>query len=109
MYELEIDGYVPLLGARTSMTVDVLVMGHLVTTWNYTREHNGGARSVRFPVSASAGHDLIPIDVELRPHWVARPCDLDPSSNETRPLGVGMHRIRGRFVVGEPGASATSG
>jgi hypothetical protein len=47
--------------------------------------------------------------VELRPHWVARPCDLDPSSNETRPLGVGMHRIRGRFVVGEPGASATSG
>jgi hypothetical protein len=100
MYELEIDGYVPLLGARTSMTVDVLVMGHIVTTWNYTREHNSGPRSVRFPVSANAGHDLIPIDVELRPHWVARPCDLDPSSNETRPLGVGMHRIRGRFVVG---------
>ena len=79
---------------------------HIVTTWNYTREHNGGARIVRFPVSASAGRGLIPIDVELRPHPVARPCDLDPSSDEARPLGVGMHRIRGRFLVGEPGASA---
>ncbi len=109
MYELEIDGYVPLLGTRTSMTVDVLVMGTVVTTWNYTRERNGGARSVRFPVSARAGHAPIPIDVELRPHPVARPCDLDPSSKEARPLGVGMHRIRGRFLVDPPGASATSG
>jgi hypothetical protein len=86
----------------------VLVMGEVVTTWTYTREHNSGARSVRFPVSANAGRDLIPIDVELRLHWVARPCDLDPSSDETRPLGVGMHRIRGRFLVGEPGTSAAS-
>jgi hypothetical protein len=88
-FDVEFDVHAVVLPTRPALDVDVLLNGTLVTTWRFTVKQNRGLRSVM--VSGQAG-DIVTI--ELRPHAMQSPHEIDPSQGETRQLGVFLHRLR---------------
>lgn len=96
--EIEADVQAVILGTRTEQHVDVLVGSRLMGTWNFTLERNRGIRAVQVPAAAVAldGQGPPTVIIEFRPHSVASPHVIDPASHDTRELGLGLIRLRGR-------------
>ena len=96
---IEADVQAVLLGARSSQQVEVLAGGQRLATWAFTPERNRGIRSVRIPLAALRTEQGLPaVTVEFRPQAVASPHDLDAGNADTRPLGLGLLRIRQRVA-----------
>jgi hypothetical protein len=96
--ELEADVHAALIGRRASQEVEVWVGGALLAVWVFIRGENRGLRRVRIPNSlaaeATAMQNLPGIKVEFRPRDIAAPNELDPTNADTRPLGLGVSRLR---------------
>ena len=95
---LEADVHVVLLGSRLSQSVDIVVAGQRLVTWEFSRTTNGARRAVRIPAAlvmqavGPGGADVLRI--AFRPHFVAAPVEFDPTVPEERVLGLGLQRLR---------------
>jgi hypothetical protein len=92
-FVVDLELHAPLLPGRPTQTVDVLVDGVAAAQWRFTMNNNRAVHSLSVWQSAGAGE---PVRIELRPHSVAAPRDIDPATKEARPLGVGLRRLRVR-------------
>jgi Macrocin-O-methyltransferase (TylF) len=94
--ELEADVHAALIGPRTLQSVDVTVAGQKLATWEFTQQMNRAIRSITIPAAGlgTSTDKFVRVDVEFRPHSVASPHELDPSTADLRPLGLGLHRLR---------------
>jgi hypothetical protein len=94
--ELEFDVNAAVTPIRPEQAVDVLVGGRTLDTWTFTNAVNRGIRRLRIPVGlasarASQGASF---SIEFRPRSVKTVAEISPGSVDTRPLGLGLHRIR---------------
>jgi Macrocin-O-methyltransferase (TylF) len=94
--QIDVEAGAALIGPRQSQSVDVVVNGAIMATWQFSKGQNYGVRSVRIPNTAvTTGAPGCPtIRLMFRPHDV-RPIDsLDPGNKDTRPLGMALKAIR---------------
>ena len=101
--ELDADVHVALIGARTTLEIDVVVCDQTLATWRFTPEQNRAVRVVRIPASLAAtahGSDTEHpvVRVEFRPSSVVSPKSLDPANSDDRTLGLGLNALRLRIV-----------
>jgi len=85
-----------LVGSRQSQTVDIVVDGTNLATWQFTKHANDGIRTVRIPCSAVSNGDwgYPVVRLAFRPRDVKPVNELAPDSNDTRSLGLALSRIR---------------
>jgi ADP-heptose:LPS heptosyltransferase len=100
--ELAVESQLALLRGREQGWVDVYIGSKHYARWNYSFEHNRGVRSLRFSrdVMIEREDGLFGLEIEFRPSSCTPPRDIDPSSSETRPLGLGLFRFRQRPLDG---------
>src|SRR5204862_6747821 len=91
--EVECEVQAVLLGARTRQQIDVVVDGRVLATWEFDPQNNHGIRSISLPADLVERH-LPALSIEFWPHSVASPYELAPAIPDTRPLGLGLHRLR---------------
>ncbi len=100
--EIDADVHAALIGARTTQRIDVVVGGHRVARWTFTKEANRSPRTVSIQRSAFAKaieNENGPfIRVEFRPASFEPLNKLDPSLTETRELAMALHRVRLRAL-----------
>ncbi len=100
--ELEFDVAAAVGGACAERVVDVLVNGRVLQTWRFTLDDNRRVRGLRLPAKCIRSRRTrgTSVTIEFAPRSVVRACDVDPDCGDTRPLGVGVHRIRWRGSSG---------
>jgi hypothetical protein len=94
--EIEVDVTASLPGSRTRLSVDVLVGGRMLATWEFTREAGGGVRGLPVPAALMAP-DFPLLTLVFRPHEVGSPMQFDPDSKDDRLLGLAVRRLRYRL------------
>jgi hypothetical protein len=75
--------------------IDVSANGHLFSLLSVTKAKNFASLSLE-PLQAADAKGLLTI--EFRPRKVVVPKDVITTMEETRTLGVGLHRLRVRSV-----------
>lgn len=90
-FDVELDLHAATPAIRPTLEVDVLVDGVAAARWRFTEAQNRGVRTV--PVRR-AEVTQTPVTIELRPDSVLRPQEINPASDDTRPLGVALHKLR---------------
>ncbi len=93
---IEADVAAAMPGTRERQTVDVVVAGEHLATWDFTRAHNRGIRSLRIPANLIAAN-LPLLTLEFRPRLIEAPSDVEPGNKDHRLLGMAVHRIRQSF------------
>jgi Macrocin-O-methyltransferase (TylF) len=78
-------------------SVDVLIEGRMLETWQFTKAANHAVRSVRIPDDLLRDDGPGSFRVVFRPHGTVRPVNFDPASKDKRALGMALHRIRRRL------------
>ena len=93
---LEADVHTVLIGSRSSQAIDVCVGGVILARWNFSRAENRAVRKVQIPPETLrvAVARRAPITLEFRPQAINSPKELDPSTTDSRTLGLGLHRLR---------------
>jgi hypothetical protein len=94
--QIDMDVGAALIGSRRSQSVDVIVDGTLISTWQFTSDNNNAVRSVRIPHTAvSVGESgCFLIRMVLKPHDVTEVNRIDTGAKDTRSLGIALRRIR---------------
>jgi hypothetical protein len=94
--ELEFDLSAMLMGDPPRREIDVRVSGQILQTWIFTNGENRNVRDLRIPLTNLAAADACSpmITVEICPRLVAAACDLYPDIQDTRKLGVALHKLR---------------
>ncbi|MEA1840698.1 TylF/MycF/NovP-related O-methyltransferase [Agrobacterium tumefaciens] len=87
-----------LLGRQIEQTVAVLVDGTNVAEWKFTSKNKRGDRELIIPLHLLQRdqNDESPptIFFEFRPEFFTSPHSLKPSSEDTRPLGLAIHKLK---------------
>jgi ADP-heptose:LPS heptosyltransferase len=98
--ELAIESQLPLCHGREHGWVDVTVGGRHLARWDYGPECNSAVRILRIEreMLVPRQNRLFAAELEFRPNSSQPPRDIDPSSAETRPLGLGLLRFRQRAL-----------
>jgi len=98
--ELAIESQLPLSSSRERGWVDVYVGDRHLARWKYGPESNSAVRVLRIEREMLVPRRgmLFAAELEFRPDSSCPPRDIDPSSAETRPLGLGMIRFRQRAL-----------
>jgi len=93
---IEIDAAAALFDARPRQDIDVFVGGQRLVTWHFTLAECRAQRTVRVPVAAVSigGAGFASLTLEFRPHSVAPIVELDPTRNDSRPLGLALFGLR---------------
>jgi hypothetical protein len=91
---LELDVEAALTPARTQQFVEVFLGEEPLDVWAFTRSDNRGVRRLRIPAGLGAARGASAVAVVFRPRSVISTADIAPGSTDTRPLGLGLHRIR---------------
>ena len=104
--ELEADVHMALLGGREQDCVDVLTAGITAGTWEFTEAANRAVRRIMISASTlippSGLHGPAIARIEFRPRAVDIPAAHNPSSGDTRQLGLALHRLRWRRIATTP-------
>jgi hypothetical protein len=91
---LEVDCAMALPGAIDWQAVTVAAGGRALDVWQFTPAQNRAVRQVTIP-PALAGEPASRVTVTFHPSEpILRPCDVDPSNSDDRPLGLALHRLR---------------
>ena len=98
--EIDADVHVPLPKAGIPQYVDVFVAGCKAAVWEFTEALNCGIRTIRIPAAVATATDATPpfVTLTFRPHRVVNPTDIDPTTNDRRPLGLALHGLRRRVL-----------
>jgi hypothetical protein len=91
---LELDVEAALTPARSQQFVEVFLGEEPLDIWAFTLSDNRGVRRLRIPHASDGGRDETAIKIVFRPRSVISTADIAPGSTDTRPLGLGLHRIR---------------
>jgi hypothetical protein len=93
---VEIDTAAALVGTRLTQDVDVFAGGKYLASWHFSVSAIRAQWTVQVPAAAvTAGEWGFPVLVlEFRPRSVVPIVELDPSRNDSRPLGLGLFGIR---------------
>jgi hypothetical protein len=94
--EIECEAGAALIGPRQSQSVDVVLDGTIIATWEFAANRNYGVRSVLLPAGAvtPAAPGCPTLRLEFRPHDVRSIADIDPGNKDTRALGMALKAIR---------------
>ena len=94
--QLDVDAHVYLGPGRSQKVVDVWAENEKIASWTFTREQNRAVRSLHIPPSVILNPDrkAPAISIEFRPDSAEPPSSLDSSTKDSRPLGMGLHRVR---------------
>jgi hypothetical protein len=94
--ELEFDLSAMLIDEPPRREIDVCVSDQILQTWIFTSEDNRSVRNLQIPLTrlATADANGPMITVEMRPRKLAAPCDLYPDIQDTRKLGIALHKLR---------------
>lgn len=97
-HELELDVWSAIGDAPGEQIIDVSVDGGVLQTWTFTREDNRRVRDLRIPEDRGRWRRTraTTVSIEFTPRTLVRPCDVDPKRGDSRPLGLGVHRMRWR-------------
>ncbi len=87
-----------LLGKQAAQRVAVSVEGIPIADWTFTNEDKRGQRELTIPLEIiqQKVNDKAPPTIlfEFRPKFHSAPNSLEPSSTDTRPLGLALHSFK---------------
>jgi hypothetical protein len=94
--ELEFDVEAAITPARSEQVVEVSVSGRCLEEWTFTQAVNRDIRQLRIPadVATMRRSQDGSISIEFKPRSVKSVSLIKPHSRDSRPLGLGLHRIR---------------
>jgi hypothetical protein len=88
--ECETEAFLP--PGHGTRIFDAFIDGAPVTTWEFTTSNNKALRALVLPNGSG------PFQIAVRTRDVFRVRDVVPTSNDDRPLGIALHRLRLRFA-----------
>ena len=91
---LDFDVHAPLDGALNSQEVVVFVDGNEVARWNFSPNQNRSVRTIN--VQRSSTDASVLLKIEFKPRPLVTPAKINPTSYDTRELGMALHRLRVR-------------